>query len=378
MWKQTAWTAVAVFVFTGCADRETMSPADAGPAFSMGGGVAGEVYTMTNSAAGNEVLVFGRAADGSLALPRAIATGGMGTGAGLGSQGSLVLTHNGQWLLAVNAGSDEVSVFRVGPFGLTLTDVQPSGGDRPISVTTHGPLVYVLNAGGVSNITGFRLLQSGDLAPISGSTRSLSTASPDPAQIEFDPRGVQIAVTEKATNRILTYHVRADGTVAPATVHPSAGQTPFGFAFTGNLLIVSEAFGGAPNASAASSYQLAGGSVNVVSASVGTTETAACWTVVPNNGKFAYVTNTGSGTVTGYGIGNDGTLTLLDADGITGVTGPGSAPADAAFSVNSVFLYVRNGGNGTISAFRTQGDGGLAPLVGVSGLPAGTVGLAAR
>jgi 6-phosphogluconolactonase (cycloisomerase 2 family) len=382
MRKRYPVVALVGIVLGGCAERDPTAPeqpSDIEPAFSTsGGGNAGAVYTMTNSAAGNQVLVFPRRANGRLGSPAAYATGGAGTGSGLGSQGALILTDNGRWLLAVNAGSDDVTVFRVGHSGVTLTDRVGSGGDRPISVTAHGELVYVLNAGGASNITGFTLSSRGDLSPIEGSTRPLSTAAPDPAQLAFDPRGRQIVVTEKATNRILTYEVHGDGTVAPAIVHASAGMTPFGFTFSRNRLIVSEAFGGAPNASATSSYILSRGDVDVVSASVGTTETAACWAVVTNNGRFAYVTNTGSGSVSGYRVASNGSLTLLDGDGVTGVTGAGSAPIDAALSVNSRFLYVLNAGSHTISAFRVKSDGRLKSLTVESGLPAGSIGLAAH
>jgi 6-phosphogluconolactonase len=142
-------------------------------------------------------------------------------------------------------------------------------------------------------------------------------------------------------------------------------------------LIVSEAFGGAVNASAVSSYELADdGSLEVISPSVPTTETAACWIVVTRNRHFAYASNTGSGTLSGYRVSRDGGLSLLDPDGVTAVTGPG--PIDMALSVNSRFLYSLNSGDGTISAFRVNHDGSLSPLPGVTGLPSGANGLAVR
>jgi 6-phosphogluconolactonase (cycloisomerase 2 family) len=249
----------------------------------------------------------------------------------------------------------------------------------PISVTISGALVYVLNAGGNGNITGFTLSPQGDLAAIPGSTRPLSSAAPGPAQVQFNPAGTVLVVTEKNTNRIVTYAVQSNGVPSAPTSRASAGMTPFGFAFAGrDLLIVSEAFGGAANASATSSYVLDGLSFTVVTPSLGTTETAACWTVVTNDARYAYVTNTGSGTVTGYAVTPDGTLTLLNANGVTGVTGPGSTPIDAAFSVNSRFLYVLNAGAHTVSVFEIASDGGLSPLAGVSGLPVGAVGIAAH
>jgi hypothetical protein len=76
------------------------------------------VYTMTNSAAGNAILIFDRAANGVLTSVGSIATGGTGQGSGLGSQGALALTADQRRLLAVNAGSNDVTVFAVTPGGL--------------------------------------------------------------------------------------------------------------------------------------------------------------------------------------------------------------------------------------------------------------------
>ena len=139
--------------------------------------------------------------DGSLTARGTVATGGNGTGAGLGSQGALIL--DGNRLFAVNAGSNSLSLLHVDRRGkVRLADVDPSGGARPISVTVHGRFVYVLNAGDVStpaNIRGFLALW-GKLVPLPGSTRPLSAAAPDPAQVEFSPNGHHLVVAEKATN----------------------------------------------------------------------------------------------------------------------------------------------------------------------------------
>ena len=184
-------------------------------------------------------------------------------------------------------------------------------------------------------------------------------------------------MTEKNTNLIDTYEVDGDtGLASGPSPQASAGATPFGFAFDGRgHLIVSEAFGGAPDQSAVSSYAVDDGLIDAISPSVGTTETAACWIVVTKNGRFAYTTNTGSGSISGYRISHDGRLTLLDADGKTGLTGPG--PIDMALTGNSRFLYSLNSGDGTISGFHVKADGGLAPIGGASGIPTAATGLAA-
>jgi 6-phosphogluconolactonase len=333
------------------------------------------VFTMSNAAGGNQVVVFARAGDGTLSHVADYATGGEGSGSGLGSQGGVRLSDDGLWLLTVNAGSDEVSVFRVNGITLELTDTVGSGGDSPISVDVDGEIVYVLNAGS-ANIAGFRLTLEGTLSPIPAANRPLSTPDAGPAQIEFSPDGSTLVVTEKNTNRILAYRVSASGVASPANVSDSAGATPFGFEFdpTGRL-IVSEAFGGAADASAVSSYALgANRKATLIDGPVATTETAACWIVVTDSGQYAYTTNTGSDTITGYRVESDGSLTILNDDGVTAFTG--DAPIDMALSDGSQFLYSLDSGSDSISVFRIEAGGALSLVQTVVGLPAASVGLA--
>jgi 6-phosphogluconolactonase len=346
-----------------------------GAGVAAAAGDSGAVYTLTNNAAGNAVAIFNRAADGTLTPAGSVPTGGLGTGAGLGSQGALTLSANHQWLFAVNAGSNEISVFAVQANGLTLADKVSSGGVHPISVTNYKDLVYVLNDGGSGNIAGFTLGNYGQLTPIANSTRSLSNhgvgAAPGPAQISFSLDGSVLAVTEKATNQIDTFAVSDDGLAGQVVIHPSAGVTPFGFAFTRRgTLIVSEAA-----ASTASSYDVSDDSFELISAAVPTHQTAACWAVATKNGKFAYTADAGSGAISLYGVGRDGSLTLRAS--AAGVTGAGSHPSDMALSHDSQFLYVLANATQSIGAFAVQGDGSLTAVSGASGLPATAVGLAA-
>jgi 6-phosphogluconolactonase (cycloisomerase 2 family) len=343
------------------------------------GGARRAVYTMTNSVEENEVLVFSRANDGSLSHEETVSTEGTGTGMGLGSQGSVILSENGRWLFVVNAGSHQISVFAVGQRGLKLTDIVDSGGEMPISLTVHSRFLYVLNGGGSGNISGFRIRENGKLSPLDSSTQPLSNGgtgeSPMPAQVSFNPRGNQLVVTEKATNLIVIYEVN-NGIAGPPVTQPSAGITPFGFAFAKrNLLIVSEAFMGEPGASALSSYRVGDDAFEVISSSVGTTQTAACWVVISQNGKYAYDTNTGSGSISSFEIGRDGTLTLLDPQ--AGLTGEASMPIDMDLSNNGKYLYAIGSGSHAIHIFQVKGDGSLQSLGEVS-VPDGSLGLAAR
>jgi len=344
-----------------------------------GNNAGGAVYTITNEVSGNEVAVYDRSADGSLTFMASYPTGGLGSGAGLGSEGSVILRANGRQLFVVNAGSNQISVFAVRKEGLELLDVADSGGEMPISLTFHNVTLYVLNAGGSGNISGFRVRENGKLVVLDGSTQPLSNDgtgdSPQPAQISFSLDGRLLVVTEKATNLIDVFQV-VRGIASPPVTYPSSGMTPFGFAFAKRHdLIVSEAFGGAPEASAVSSYNVDRDIFEAVSPSVGTTQTAACWVVVSNNGKYAYITNAGSGSISSYRIKDDGTISLLEAQ--AGLTGEGSSPIDMAFSNNGQFLYALGANSDTLSIFSVHGDGSLESLGSVS-VPAGAVGLAAR
>jgi 6-phosphogluconolactonase len=327
--------------------------------------IAGAVYSLTNATSGNRVQVFLRDSGGNLHTAGTVATGGTGTGAGLGSQGALALADGGRWLLAVNAGSDSVSALRVtSSLGVQLANTVRSGGSQPISVTVHGHLVYVVNAGSDS-IRGFRLGTNG-LTPIRRSTRPLSGTGVGPAQIEFGLTGRVLVVTEKNTNAIDTYRVRPSGRTQGPNTHPSAGQTPFGFVFAGPYLVPTEAFGGAAGASAVSSYRVtASGWIKVLSASVPNGQSAACWAAISPTTRDIYVANTGSNTVSRYSIDAAGLVRLRE--GVAGTTG--TAPADETITPDGRYLYVLNGGDGTISAFHAHGT--LAPMDGAGGLPAG-------
>jgi 6-phosphogluconolactonase (cycloisomerase 2 family) len=338
------------------------------------------IFTMTNASDGNQVVAYERDANGALTMAESYATGGNGNGAGLGSQGALVLTDNGRWLLAVNAGSNSVSVFRVNPSGLMLRDVVPSGGEMPISITVHGRMVYVLNGGGVENISGFMLHPNGMLQAVEGSSRPLSGTGVGPAQVQFTPDGRALVVTEKATNKIDVFLVYDIGFASMPVVNESIGMSPLGFDIKPDgTLVVSEAFGGAADASALSSYQITiDGTLQLVSGSAATTETAACWVVITPDGRYAYTTNNGSGSVSGYHVDQSGALALLNADGQTGLTGAGSGPIDAIDAGDGQFLYVLNAGDDSISIFGINADGSLSDLGKVTGLAPSTVGLAGR
>lgn len=338
----------------------------------------GKVFTSTN-ASSNEVLVYDQT-DKGLALIARAATGGQGTGAGLGSQGAVTLSQDGRYLFVVNAQSNTVSTFALHGRQLKLASVVSSAGLNPISVAEHDGLVYVLNAQGNGGVAGFRNIH-GTLTPIQGAQGALSVATgAAPAQVSFSSDGDKLVVTEKATNKLTSYRVSGSGLLSAPVITPSSGTTPFGFAVDKHdHLIVSEAFGGAANASAVSSYKLTEWSARPVllSASVPTTQTAACWVALTPNGRFAYVTNAGSGSVSSYRVSpQTGKITLQQA--AAGIVGQGSTPIDAAVSSDGQHLYVLGAGSLAITSFEVQSDGALLNASSASGLPHGVVGLAAN
>lgn len=336
----------------------------------------GAVAVASNATTGNAVLVFARRANGSLEGPVSYATGGTGTGGGLGNQGAVTLSGNRQHLLVVNAGSNDVSVFSVAGTRLTLVNRVASGGMQPISVTEYRGLVYVLNAGGSGNISGFRLSSGGMLSPIAGATQPLSGAAVAPAQVGFSPNGGTLVVTEKATRTITLYDVDGAGLASAPRPQASAGMTPFGFAFdTRGVLVVSEAFGGAVGASATSSYGAnLGSGLLLRSASVGNGQAAACWVAITPNNRYAYVTNTASGNVSGYSLDQDGRLALLGS-GISGTTGAG--PIDMSITPDGRRLFTLDGAAQQLSNFAVRADGSLEASTATTGIPAGANGMAA-
>jgi 6-phosphogluconolactonase (cycloisomerase 2 family) len=350
------------------------------PAPSVSAASSGIVLTMSNGAKANKVLAWARGPDGSLVFAGKVATGGKGTGRSLGNQGGLTLSADGNWLYVVNPGSDSVSVFKVDGTTMTRTDVEPSRGDKPISVTSYGSLVFVLNAGGNGNIRGFVRDANGRLTLVEASKRPLSGSATKPVQIGFSPSGNYVFVSERATNRLTRYAISAAGAAGAPKWTASAGPEPFGFAFSvDGTLVVSEAGNHVEDGSSASSYRLGtGGTPVTVSGTVPTTETAACWTAITPDGKFAYVTNTPDNSISGFSIGANGSLTMLDADGRTAVTGAGSLPIDVAASSDGDFLYVLTAGTHRILTYAIGANGGLSARPGVSNLPKAANGLAVR
>ena len=363
----------------------------------------GAVYVLSNQPAENAVIVFHRNADGTLQpMPSgSFPTGGAGLGSGpnpLASQGALILSADNRLLFAANAGSDSITAFAISGDSLTALETVPSGGTQPVSLTMNKDMVYVLNSGGASpNSTGFRITPAGHgtklLVPIPGSTQVLPNGSAAAAaEISFTPDGSSLFVTEPAVNQIVSFTVSSGGHTAlagtfsasSAVSSPSAGAGPFGLVFSKDLVITANTASGTPQAGSMSSYSMSStGALAPASSAVMNNQTASTWALLAEKGSLALTTNTVSGTISSYAVApKTGSLTLSNpvASSILASDGSSLFPSDMALSSDGGFLYVRNGANGTVSAFAIQANGSLTPLTQtqVNGLPDTAAGIAAR
>jgi len=324
---------------------------------------SGAVFVMNNAATRNQIISFTRAADGSLQKAGTFATGGRGSGGvtdPLESQGSLTLSQDRSLLFAVNAGSGEISVFRVNGSNLALVDRKATGGSEPNAVAQHGNLLYVLNVGGSSNVIGFALHAGGQIRPIPNSIRFLTTNNSEGASLAFSPDGRFLLVSERATNNIDVFSVRPDGTLASIVVNSDLAPGTFALTFARNgAALVSETGPAGESASTISSYSvLANGTLSAITTGVPTLGNANCWNVVTPNGRWVYVSNAGSSTIAGFSIDASGGLTPIGTT-VVGINPSGSGNLDIAVSSDGKFLYSLNSGNGTIGVFGIQEDGTL-------------------
>jgi 6-phosphogluconolactonase (cycloisomerase 2 family) len=338
------------------------------------------VFVQTNELDGNQIAVYDRRHDGSLVRAGTYPTGGLGGIAApgtesdrLASQGSLAYDGGHRLLIAVNAGSNTISAFRVLGDRLRLVDVEPSGGQFPASIGVHGDLAYALNSGGTGIVQGFRVGRHG-ITPIAGSARSLGLANSNPpnfltapGQIGFTPDGSKLLVTTKASGSLIdVFAVGSDGRLSAAPVtNASATPVPFAFTFDPAGRLVS----GEAGTSSVTTYaiQAAGTLTDPKSQSDG--QAALCWII--RVGGFYFVANTGSNTLSSFRIDSAGQPSLLAP--VAATTNPG--PIDLASSGR--FLYVETGATGTVDGFFVRHDGALVPIGSVDDLPPGIEGIAA-
>jgi 6-phosphogluconolactonase (cycloisomerase 2 family) len=326
--------------------------------------VAGYVYVNDNTSPVNTIAGFARHLDGTLTpLPGSpFDAGGAGTGSGIGSQGALQSTRSGRFLLAVDAGSNQVSVFQVRQNGgLQLVPTAPvaSNGIKPVSIAIRDRLVYVANAGaGGSDYTGFRLGPHGRLVSLAGSTVPLPDSA-SPGDVLFNGDGSRLVGTRVGTSQIDSFVVRPDGRLTAASGSPfeAQGPGPFGSEFRPTdptELYVSNAHGG-PGAGTVSAFRDGpGGALTSIGTSpFADSQTAPCWVEISHDGHFLFTVNTAQPSISRYVIRADGSLFLLGSTKFRHPTGLG--PLDARLSPDGNTLWVVGSGGNVVSGFAVNG-----------------------
>lgn len=328
----------------------------------------GFVYVNDNTTGTNTIAGFLRHRDGSLTpLPGSpFPAGGAGTGAAIGSQGALQQTSDGRHLLAVDAGSNQVSVLKIAPGGGLSLVGSPvsSGGTMPVSIAVHQGLVYVANASGTPNFTGFTISPTGALTPLAGSAVTFPPGSL-PGDVLFNATGAVLAGTLIDSSQIVTFTVRPGGllTPAPGSPFPAQATGPFGSEFrptNPGQLFVSNAHAGANLGSVSAFSVAADGTLTSIGASpFADLQTAPCWVEITRNGRFLFTVNTAVPSISSYAISPGGSLRLLGSTVFNFPTG--LAPQDARLSPDGKILYVVGTGARKVSGFGVRG-GSLTEL----------------
>jgi 6-phosphogluconolactonase (cycloisomerase 2 family) len=346
-----------------------VASASAGHAQTSGGNA---VFVQTNDPTGNAIDAFQRNGDGTLTFLKSYPTGGLGgkelpgnQSDSLATQGSLRIV-DGRFLVAVNAGSDSITVFQVIGDQLERTQILSSGGPFPNSIAEHGNLVYVLDAGGAGFVSGYRIAGDG-LQPIAGSTRTLGLANSNPpfflsspGQVGFSPDGQHLIVTTKTNSTVDVFSVGQGGLLSATPVKNAAAGVPFAFVFeTSGLMVLDFAI-----TSSLQTFTVnADDTITPVSAPAPDGGGALCW-ITPARG-FEYTSNTATNDVSQYAVTANGTVTLVNPVAANNI--PGAIDSATA---GGAFLYVQSGTSSTVHVF-SIGAGGALTLIQVATVPDG-------
>ena len=313
--------------------------------------------------------------------------GGLGTiGGGEGTTTTVVYV--------TNSGSNNVSGYTINSStgGLAAIPGSPFANvsaPSAIAVSSNGFFAYAANSQ-ANNVTAFRIGTNGALL-LGEST----TTTPNPIPVGTTPRAISISqdsrflyVANSGSDSVTIFSIGTAGVltrVPPTTGNPNpaaaGGSAPIALATpqTGRFLYVANS---ASNTVTAFQIETSGLLTTVPPAGPGTNPISVSGTnptalAMSPNGQFLYVTNGASNTVTAFQVEPSGLLTLVPPTGSNPnpVSTGGANPNGIAVASNGAFLYIANG-EGNVSAF-TIGSNGLLTLVPASGTalnptPAGT------
>ena len=280
------------------------------------------------STTGGLVSAFSIKADGSLQSRGVPGTGGTLTE-------GLAITPNGQNLYVANFTTQNVAgfqIFPLGNIGALGTSPYTTGYTTPLGVAPDpkGRWLFAWNHGQAINVSSIN--SDGSLSNIAGSPFSLTSPSINPFDGSVSPDGSHLYVPNENNNpaaapeTVSAYSVASDGSVTRiqtiASGNPAVQSNPFGSSIT-------------------------------------------------PDGRFLYVSNPedgANGTISGFQVNGDGTLTTIDAS--PGVLGdwlnaaPGNHPLGQAISPDGKHLYVATRASSTVNAYTINGDGSLTPIQG--------------
>jgi 6-phosphogluconolactonase (cycloisomerase 2 family) len=337
----------------------------------------GAVFVQTDDLDHNSVVAYTRTADGHLTRVGEFRTGGEGGVErdvpldSLASQDSLTYDATHHLLFAVNAGSNTVTSFAVHGAYLSRRQTVSSGGIFPVSLTAAHDRLFVLNAGGSGNVTGYRINPAGRLAVLPGASRDLGLSNdprPEfitaPADIAQTPDGAHVVVTTKANNTIdvLNVHERLSAPVK----NQAASGVPFAVSFDSQHHL---AVANAGNSSVSTYRVNTDGTLATITAGVEDGQAALCWLVGTQDTFFGG--NAGSSTISAFAVDAAGNATLAGTpDGVVAHTGNGSGGTiDLAITTDGQFLYAENSFAGSVEAYQIQADHTLQLVDTQTGLP---------
>jgi len=336
--------------------------------------VADMIYTETNPDGPNFIAAFQQdARSGALTLQALYPTEGMGNPNFFGcSQDTIV--SDGEFLYAVNVGSNDISAFRIkrdGTLELVGKPV-PSGGAVPITLALTDGLLYVGNQGDgttiPANYTGFTV-DHGKLTPIPGSTVELNISpAPGPADLQFTAHGEFLIGSRVSDSAIDVFRVTNKGTLE--RTEQLTSPHPFGMAFNpvapGQLIISLEALPGS------ASFRFSDGQLKFLHEAVDDPAVDSCWVQIRKDGEFVWLSGFLGQSVSLHHLDNHGVLRPVSLHS----TAPfGSFISDILLDKRQKFLYALLPGSGQLHIMRVTGetsDGGLAD-VGTVTLPANSL-----
>ena len=401
------------------------------PSFATAAADEATFYIVTNKAEGNTVVGYQKQGRHYQNIGE-FQTGGAGTGDlevpalekdethplangddPLISANSIAATADRSQVVVINPGDASLSLMRVeADYSLVATDTAEASDPFPISVAIFGDMVVAASVG-VDNshgsISAFRI--EGDrLVSVSGSRRDLQAR---PSTIAFSSDGEHVIVNELVTGKIKIFEVTENALSAePVSMidSPRANDerfqaVPVGFVVRGDggddVILMSEARFLAPDfmlRSAAnetvlsplyswqtgsmSSYALRDdGQISLLSADVLTGdaveggEIANCWVALSGDGKSLYAANALSSSITRFAIDNQGHAFL---DELTAYKDDSETLffSDIEVSSDGKELYQLVGNKGEVMIFSIRRNGQLRHKQTVGGLPElGTYGM---